>query len=995
MLARQVFVFMAITRRIGWSALAWSLGAAAFGQQPAPLADRPDRPLLPYGISELGVNLSGELAFFFNDPDGTEALHVIGDFVLTLGEGEGQALRSREAVVWILHRDYQARPYRHLQILLWRDAEVAEVGHTVTSGPALFVTLNSFGEISINIDDMAFESSADTPIYREGNAIRQAFGTGIFRDQDKDVPLRVFDASGLGPKEKKARRRPPILLQFPGEVVTREVNGQQVITVIGGAYLSRGDSATGEFLEIRADSIAIFLHPSERARPPKATDQPGLGGAAQGDAIDRAPRRESRPRSERRPDPDSQLLSAGFGDVEVEAVYLEGDVVMLQGANMIRASRLYYDFRDEKALMLDAVIRTTLVERNVPLYVRAEEIRQLAGNEIAASHAILTTSEFHTPHYHVGASRVELIDRTPPDPTQRRSGIRAGSFRIRDATLNLAGLPVGYWPYIQGRVDTSETAIRGLRTGYSDDFGVEIETKWHFFNVLGLETPEGFESTLSLDFFSNRGPAIGVDADYQRDRYFGLLKSYLMTDNDEDFLGDERETPSPKDIRGRFLLRHRQYLENDWQLSLELSYISDKGFLEEFFEDEFDVDKDQETLLYLKKQADNRAFTAHLQTRLMEFYTQTERLPDLGYLIIGEPLGDRATWFSENRVGIVRYRPKDQTFPELLRDGQALGSGSVARVDSRQEIDLPLELGPVRLIPFVSVRGTAWDDTPAKGGLARGLGTVGMRGSLHLTRVYPEVRSSLFDIDGVRHIIKPDVTAWVTGTNEGSDDLFSFDETVEGIDGADGVALGLRQRWQTKRGRGETRRIVDFLTLDVELGLFNDADGDVITNGYASYSRPENSLARNYMNSSLIWRLNDRTALLSELNYDLNDGEIDIVNVSLAVERSPRLSYLLGYRYIEESNSNLLGFDMNYRLTEKHSLAIREAFDIDRGRVLDFTVAFIRKFPRWFGAVAFELDEAEDDFGVSFSIWPEGLPQAALGSRRFTGLATTTRIERN
>jgi hypothetical protein len=264
-----------------------------------------------------------------------------------------------------------------------------------------------------------------------------------------------------------------------------------------------------------------------------------------------------------------------------------------------------------------------------------------------------------------------------------------------------------------------------------------------------------------------------------------------------------------------------------------------------------------------------------------------------------------------------------------------------------------------------------------------------------LTRVYGDVRSSLFDIDGIRHLIKPDVTAWVSGTNVDPDDLFSFDETVENTNGVDGLAIGVRQRWQTKRGRGETRRIVDFLTLDVELGLFNDADGDIITNGYTSYGRPENSLDRNYVNSSLIWRLNDRTALLSELNYDLNDGEIDVLNVSLAVERSPRLSYLLGYRYIEESNSNLLGFDMNYRLTEKHSLAIREALDLDRNRTLDFTVALIRKFPRWFGAVAFELDEAEDDFGVSFSIWPEGLPQAALGSRRFTGLATTTRIKRN
>ena len=67
-------------------------------------------------------------------------------------------------------------------------------------------------------------------------------------------------------------------------------------------------------------------------------------------------------------------------------------------------------------------------------------------------------------------------------------------------------------------------------------------------------------------------------------------------------------------------------------------------------------------------------------------------------------------------------------------------------------------------------------------------------------------------------------------------------------------------------------------------------------------------------------------------------------------------------------------------------------FDLDRGETLDFTIAFIRKFPRWYGAISFELDEAEDYFGVSLSLWPEGLPQTALGSRRFTGLASTTSL---
>jgi hypothetical protein len=39
------------------------------------------------------------------------------------------------------------------------------------------------------------------------------------------------------------------------------------------------------------------------------------------------------------------------------------------------------------------------------------------------------------------------------------------------------------------------------------------------------------------------------------------------------------------------------------------------------------------------------------------------------------------------------------------------------------------------------------------------------------------------------------------------------------------------------------------------------------------------------------------------------------------------------------------------------------------------------------------MDDSEDDYGVSFSIWPEGLPQATIGSRRFTGLAQTTRLQ--
>lgn len=993
---RHWFSFMPNRRMLRLCVSVTTLCTAAYGQLPAPIGDRVDEALLPSGISNHDVDLEGSLAFLFKDDDGTDVAHYLGGFTLRTGEDGAQALRSKEAVVWISHRIHEGRPYQHLQILLWRDAEIVELGGTTTFGPALFVTLNTFASIRTHVDDVAYQSSADREVYKEGNAIRKAIAGADIEPASADTSLRVLDPTGLTTESKKPPRRSTMIFQVPsGEFRMQRIDGRDVVTVVGGAYMARGEQDSSGYLEILADSVVVFLPRNEDAETgssgPASRSRGGLGGKP--DENGKGPRNSKSQRT-RRSNTNPQMMSGPFGEnLEVEGVYLEGDVRMSQGPVSIRASRLYYDLLNEKALILDAVLHAKLADRNVPLYVRAVQIRQLSADRFSAEDAILTTSEFHTPHYHIGASRIDLVNRTPAEPGAAPGTIRAGSFTIKDATFNMSGRPVLWWPFMRGTVDTSDSAVKRLRTGFSGYFGFELETDWHLFNVLGLEKPDGFDSNLSLDFYSKRGPAIGVDLDYERDTYAGQFKSYLMTDDGRDNLGRKRGRPPRRDARGRVLLRHRHYLEDDWQLSLEISYISDKNFLEEFFEPEFDNDKEQETLIFLKKQRDTWAFTTNLQTRILDFTTQTERYPDLAFHVAGESLGPNVTWFSENRAGIVRYRPADQTIFDIFQDGALpRGSGSVMRADSRQEIGGPLDLGPVRVVPFGVVRGTAWDDSPRSGGVSRAFGMVGIRGSMYLSRTFPDVQSNLFDINGVRHIIKPDMTAWISESNRAPKELFPFDDVVERIVESDGVTIGVRQRWQTKRGSGENRRTVDFLTFDAEMGFFNDDHDDAITNGFASYTRPENSIARNYFNTSLIWRINDRTAMISEMNYDVNDGEIDVFNLSMVVERTPRLSYLIGYRYIEESNSNLLAFDLNYKLSEKHTLAIRELFDLQRGRTLDFTIGIIRKFPRWFGALSFELDDAEDDFGVSFSIWPEGIPQAALGSRRFTGLAGTTRI---
>lgn len=273
------------------------------------------------------------------------------------------------------------------------------------------------------------------------------------------------------------------------------------------------------------------------------------------------------------------------------------------------------------------------------------------------------------------------------------------------------------------------------------------------------------------------------------------------------------------------------------------------------------------------------------------------------------------------------------------------------------------------------------------------MGIYGVRGGTSFSRVYDDVESELFDVHRIRHIVQPQYAVWWGHSNVESDRLTPFDYGIETIDGFYGGMVGVRQTWQTKRGPADARRTVDLLTLNLEAGVFGDTDGRYdFSNGYANPLRPENSRTRNHLAGDLIHRLSDTTSVLYDFNVDLNDWQFDRHNVALAVERSPRLAYVFGWRYAGDIDMSLVGGGWNYKLTEKHITSVRAWHDIDTGELGEVAIAYVRKLPRWYLGLAFEYDNIDDDFSVSLSLWPEGIPEWTLGSRRFTGLATSTGI---
>jgi hypothetical protein len=776
----------------------------------------------------------------------------------------------------------------------------------------------------------------------------------------------------------------------------------------------------------------------------------------------------------------------------VTGVYLEGDVSItaggeskMVGTENIHADRIYYDFTAQRAVMLDATVYTMDEKRAVPLYMRASQIRMLARGEYAAKNASFSTSEFYTPHYSIGASNLYLQDITPRvenpagagqefDPN--RPGAAAGqkeyAFKAANATLDFQGIPIFYWPYLSGDTANNDIPLRKLKVSNSQTYGLSLETQWDLFALAGQKRPQNVKAALNVDEFTKRGPAGGVDADWKNDDSFGNFRSYGLEDRGVDRLGANRtDVPVEDNQRGRILARHQQDLGNGWSMNLEGSYISDPNFLQQFFNGEYETDKEQETSLYVKHQGDTDAISLLGKFTLYDFtsvadqvddqYT-TEKKPEAKYWRIGDSFLDLFTYYSESGIAnlhtsITNFTPaqlaltQSSSLPTFLgppavvlaaqntvQSGQKLSpaasetlrtyylqhgflNNDVARADSRHELDMPLEVGDLKLTPYVTGRVTAWDDGFAStehidttnfhendGNTTRLWGSGGVRSSMEFWKVYSDIDSTFWDVHQIRHVIEPQFNVFATGATQSRNDLQPFDRDVEGISRASGTSLALDQKWQTKRGGPGHWRNVDWLTLNVQWNNFWDKERagsfyypTIPQRGFYFASRPELSLVQNSLAMDGAWRVGEHVRLLAEANYDTTDNRLSQGAAGIAIDQTSSLSYFIGNRYVEipafgfrsssasgaAGRTSIPGYTsdewtvaMDYQLTRKYELVASESYDFALGENILSSFTIVRKLPRFVTSITVTYDANQADTIVSFSAYPEGLPELNLGS---------------
>ncbi|MFW6145822.1 MAG: hypothetical protein ACOC7R_00645 [Planctomycetota bacterium] len=902
--------------------------------------------------------------------DGEPVAVVVGDFALEIGR---RRFSGRGGVFWVREEAVGGRVLRTIELYVEGDARVEEPDGTITATAALWATIRHSGALRASVTSRSTGAVADLPLYRRAVARRAA----------ADAPLEEATATAPEAETAETAEAPPV----PPERPTR--------------VSFRADET--RLLPVRRDGGRTFVEISDGGREPREVALAGVDASVDqillctGDVYvaDIAP--DAAWPVEIQADAavlfvaDTAAADAGvdtaLSAVAMTGAYLEGDVRVAAGDQTLRSDRLFFDFVDYRAILLDAVYHTIQPQRNIPIYVRADEVllRTEWHEDLPVASVVhfrdarISTSEFYAPTYHLGAAEATIRDATARDAAGRPAGPIALDLWTRHATFNVRGVPITYWPATRARVLYSELPLRRIQVGDHGPFGLGVETDWRLFDLLGLREPDGYDAELSIDAYEEAA-ALGLDTAYARDDYAGYILGYGVYDREgEDDFGGERENIPAPEHRGRWLWRHRQFLGDDWQLQAEFSYLCDENFLEAYFRDEFYAGKPQETLLYAKKQRDHWAFTALLQPRINDWLTTTEVYPDVGVWAMGLPVGP-VTPVAEAHVGVLRLRDGNEL------DAPAPSDGGVFRADGRAEVDLPLRWGPVRMAPFTFGRLTYWSDRLDGSDLTRALGGGGVRATMSFWQVYNDARSRLLDVHRLRHIVTAEVAALGVGSNVRADELIGFSPDIEEhLDAFSGVSVGVRQRWQTYRGPAGARRAVDLARANVAALFFDDAkDPGPSADGRLFFSRPEYAITRNAINGDVLFNLSDATALLGDVNYDLNDDEVGLADLGVAVQRDPRYRWYLGTRYIDDLDSWVWTGGVNYQLSEKYEVSAFQQYDIDfdDGRNLQSRVSLIRKFPRWYVAVSVVVDGAPNDTSVLLTLWPEGIPEWRLGGSR-------------
>jgi len=955
--------------------------AAPAAAQTVPTGRTFENIVLPAPLQRADVRLEAAEGWAWRD-DSVQRLLLEGEVRVTVGDNRFVAER---AACWFepVQREGGpgAEPLWQIAMYFEGVSDPAADATVAQSADRLLVTVAVSGEVRIEPaafrDGRPADPAADAFI-GQAEARLGRYLARVIADEVEPGDSPIVASERLEPLPTPERIDPATVLPEavqPRPIFARDgvitffgpdrtlVSGDEesALVISGGVIVQYSEPATGRSLQLTAESAVVFL------------------------------------------DPGSVREILTFGVEQVRGIYLEGGVTATDGQYTLRGPRFYYDLRTDRGVALDAVFWTYDEERGLPLYLRADVIRQESESQWSAGRARLANTSFFEPHYTLGARSVTLqrVERAE----------RPDDFRIdaRGVTYRIGNVPVLGFPRFQGQV-TGRRVPQVQITGR--DGNPIIFTRWDINTLLGLDPIDGFDADLLVDGYIDRGVALGADLAWEGPNSDASLFGTWINDDGTDLTSSGGRIDRDNDDRGLVTGEARQRLTDEWTLFAEGAYVSDAAFLDVFFPDMAERRREftnsaylrrleGQSLLSLEARAPSNDFTPN-QYLLQSRGYQVSKLPEARFSLVGADIaGGAVTYSSDSRIGAVSLdfteaRAEEYGLDTIERAQAGLGllpgespadrlaamglnEDAAFRADTRHEISLPLAAGPVRIEPFAVGRATAYDTdfselrTDNNDDRARLYAGGGVRIGTTIQKVNSAVSNRLFDLDRMRHIIEPSVTVFGAATSLDIGETPVFDERVEALLNGTLVRTGLKNTWQTKRGAGAAEHSVDWLTIDANYIWSSDETPRKSPIGRWFESRPELSTGGEFGTLEAAWRLTDAVALTSDWVFDFEDDSTSTYALGALTDHGDAFTTYLEYREVDPIDASFIHAGGAYDLTSRYSLAASAAWDLDENEFQTVRASLLRRFNQMTAEIGVDFDEIRDDTSLSFTLRPVGV----------------------
>ncbi|MEX0704309.1 MAG: hypothetical protein WD069_19570 [Planctomycetales bacterium] len=905
-------------------------------------------------------------------------------------------MRSRQMVVW--ERQSPARDGSAWRIDVYLEDEVGidSPGRSdIDTRRIVSLHTREGATFQLARPAVSQDGSAD-PVFRRASSLREGADRSALRPTELAVPgqaaagpeLRVVQ---LQPQQAQIRR----IQIFPRSAIPYNVVSfqsphttppEQVWVITGGVVVLVHGLDRFDTVDLAADRAVIWTRPD-----------------SEGDF-----------RSERLQSSDQPFQ-----------VYLEGNIVIRQGQHVLRASHGYYDAQEEQALLYNAELKAFVPDLNGSIRVQAERLRQLSRDSFHGQNAWVSSSVSGRPGYRLQSSDIFFENRLTepwmrlgPAPLDPLTGAPLAEpvpwITTLNNTFRVEDYPLLYYPYLSAPADDPGIPLSRAQVGNDRIFGFQVRTAWNMFKVAGLEEPPGVDWDLLLDYYSDRGPAVGTEGKYLGADMFGLPGLargdgllYYIHDTGFDRLGRGRNRlPLEDENRFRATWRHRQEFPSGLLGIAELGYLTDRNFYEQYWEDEYDTQKDVETLLYATQSQDNAAWSALLRPELNDFWNTTQWLRGDGH-VLSEPLFDGLlTWSTHTSAAYADLHPADRPFSplEAYTPLPYMPDVEGGVLMTRHLLDAPFNLGPVQVVPYLMGEGAYWGEGMTGDAIDRYLYSAGVKSSFMVWRPYPWVQNRIFGLNGLAHKMVFEAGYSVTeATRDLSeiaqynpfDDISqlhmreripttTFDGTLpatfdprfyavrtgtgldltapyhELVEDQQLLQLAWRHRLQTKVGPPERLRIKDWMLLDLEASYFPNEDRD-------NFGEDFGLLGARYR-----WNVGDRTSLLAGSRYDLFDDAQELWDVGVLSQRSTRGSIYLGLRQVKGAtlDSKIVTASYSYQMGPKWVSTFRTSFDLEASQNRSQSLTITRIGADFLFHLGLNYNENKDNAGVAFMITP-------------------------